>query len=552
MSAPAGRGAATEAAEAEWQRVCALDDLLEDGGVCARVGSRQVALFRFAGESRVYALDNHDPASGVNVLSRGLLGDLQGEPVVASPIYKQHYRLRDGVCVEDESLTVDHFPVELRDGQIWVCPQPRHVPVVAPQQTPRPPLRLVVVGNGMAAMRVVEEVLLRAPERYEVTVFGDEAMGNYNRILLSPVLAGEKKVEDIMLHPPEWYVEHGVQLHAGERVVEIDRIHRRVRGAAGTEVSYDRLLLATGSQPVRLPLPGIDLPGVTTFRDLRDVDRMLEAVRRHRHAVVIGGGLLGLEAAAGLARRGMQVTVVHLMPRLMERQLDDASAELLRATLEARGIRVRLAAKTTAILGEASVTGVRLENGEEIAADLVVMAVGIRPNIELAKSAGLHCERGVVVNDTMQTFDPRVYAVGECVQHRGSLFGLVAPIWEQARVAATQLAEQGYGRYVSAPISTQLKVAGIELYSAGEFDGGEGTETLVLRDPGRGIYKRVVLRGDRVVGAVLYGDARDGGWYYELMSERRDIAPLREHLLFGPQPDAEGESESESEAADGR
>jgi nitrite reductase (NADH) large subunit len=364
-------------------------------------------------------------------------------------------------------------------------------------------------------------------------VFGAEPRGNYNRILLSPVLAGEQRPQDIMLHPPAWYAEHSITLHAGDPVVAIDRVRRRVTAASGMQADYDRLLLATGSEPILLPLPGHELPGVTTFRDLDDVDRMLTAAAAGGRAVVIGGGLLGLEAASGLARRGMAVTVVHLVDRLMERQLDAEAAALLRHSLEARGIDVRLCAQTEAILGGEHVTGVRLADGNALPAELVVMAVGIRPSIRLAQAAGLRCARGVLVNDTLQTFDPRVYAVGECVQHRNATYGLVAPLWEQARVCAQHLAQQGHGRYTGSLLATQLKVSGVEVFSAGDFSGGEGVDELVLRDPRRGVYKRLLLRDNRIVGSVLYGDARDGNWYFELMAQGRDVTPLRDRLLFG-------------------
>ncbi|CAG9178996.1 NAD(P)/FAD-dependent oxidoreductase [Cupriavidus respiraculi] len=393
--------------------------------------------------------------------------------------------------------------------------------------------RLVVVGNGMAGMRTVEELLALAPERYDITVFGAEPHGNYNRILLSPVLAGEKTVDDIMLNPREWYARNGIELIAGDPVVAIDRVRRRVRSQSGREVGYDRLLLATGSRPFIVPVPGHRLEGVIAFRDLQDVEAMLAAARDHRHAVVIGGGLLGLEAANGLLRQGMSVTVVHVGEALMERQLDKPAAALLKAALERRGLRILLNANTAELTGEARVTGVRLEDGTAIPADLVVMAAGVRPNIDLARAAGLHCERAIVVDDTMQTFDPRIYAVGECVQHRRATFGLVAPIWDQARVCAAHLAGAGHRRYVQQATATKLKVTGLDLYSAGDFIGGKDSEDLVLRDPRRGVYKRLVLQGDQLVGAVLYGDVRDGPWYFDLIQSGAPVSAWRSRLLFG-------------------
>ncbi|MEO7495256.1 MAG: FAD-dependent oxidoreductase [Massilia sp.] len=392
---------------------------------------------------------------------------------------------------------------------------------------------LVVVGNGMAGMRTVEELLKLAPEKYDITVFGAEPHGNYNRILLSPVLAGEKTMDDIMLHTREWYAENGITLHAGEMVIKIDRKRRVVHAKSGLEVPYDRLLLATGSKPFIVPVPGHQLPGVIGFRDIQDVDTMLEAANRGGHAVVIGGGLLGLEAANGLLRRGMDVTVVHVTDSLMNQQLDKPASLLLKQALEQKGLRFMLEAHTAEIVGDERVRAVRLKDGSEIPADLVVMAAGVRPNIELAKSAGLHCERAIVVDDTLQTYDPRVYAVGECIQHRSATFGLVAPIWDQAKVCGGHLAGAGHRRYVQQATPTKLKVTGVDLYSVGNFIGGEGSEDLVLRDPRRGVYKRLVLSGNRIAGAVLYGDVQDGPWYFGLIQNRTDISSMRSKLLFG-------------------
>ncbi|SAK72634.1 nitrite reductase [Caballeronia arationis] len=394
-------------------------------------------------------------------------------------------------------------------------------------------LRLVVIGNGMAGMRTVEELLKLAPDLYDITVFGAEPYGNYNRILLSPVLAGEKSVEDIILNTRDWYAENGIELHAGDPVVGIDRARRIVRSEKGVEARYDRLLIATGSKPFIIPVPGHELPGVIAFRDIQDVETMLAAARDHRNAVIIGGGLLGLEAANGLQRQGMSVTVVHVSDALMDRQLDRSAATLLQRSLEAKGMRFELAANTTEIVGPDRVRAVRFADGREIPADLVVMTAGVRPNVALAKASGLHCDRAIVVDDTLQTYDPRVYAVGECVQHRSATFGLVAPIWDQARVAGAHLAGAGHRRYVQRATATKLKVTGVDLYSAGEFIGGPGTEDLVLRDPRRGIYKRLVLENGRVIGAVLYGDVKDGGWYFDLIQNRTDISKLRSQLLFG-------------------
>jgi len=393
---------------------------------------------------------------------------------------------------------------------------------------------LVVVGNGMAGMRTVEELLTLAPDMYDITVFGAEPHVNYNRIMLSPVLAGDKTQDEIVLHPRAWYAQHGITLHTGDPIVAIDRRRRSVRSQAGVEVTYDRLLLATGSQPFIVPVPGADLPGVVGFRDLHDVDTMLQAARDGRHAVVIGGGLLGLEAANGLLRRGMAVTVVHLTGSLLNQQLDGDASLLLKGALERRGLRILLGVQTEAIVGDGKVESVRLSDGVTVPADLVVMAAGVRPNVALARSAGLHVERAIVVDDTLQSYDPRVYAVGECVQHRRATFGLVAPIWEQARVCAAHLAGLGHRRYVQQAVATKLKVTGIDLYSAGDIVGGPSTQDLVLRDRRSGMYKRLVLEGNRLVGAVLYGDVADGPWYFDLIGRGVDVSALRDRLLFGP------------------
>ncbi|WP_038165421.1 nitrite reductase large subunit NirB [Thiomonas sp. FB-6] len=396
--------------------------------------------------------------------------------------------------------------------------------------------RLVLVGNGMAGVRTLEELLRLAPGMYDITVFGAEPYPNYNRILLSPVLAGEQTVEQIVLNPRAWYEEHGVTLHTGATVVDVDRRRRVVRAADGREAPYDRLLLATGSRSFVLPVPGHQLDGVLGYRDIADTQAMIDAAARHVHAVVIGGGLLGLEAANGLMLRGMQVTVVHLMPWLMERQLDESAAGLLRASLEQRGLRLLTGARTRALLAGPSgrVRAVQLDDGAEIPADLVVMAAGIRPETALAERIGLHCRNGVVVDDTLQTVtDPRIYAVGECAAHRGTSYGLVAPLFEQAKVCATHLACFGIGRYAGSAVSAKLKVTGIDLFSAGEFMGGPGSEDIVLADPGAGVYKKLVLRDDRLVGACLYGDTVDAAWYFKLMREARPVGALRERLMFG-------------------
>ncbi|MGN6651697.1 nitrite reductase large subunit NirB [Trinickia sp.] len=395
--------------------------------------------------------------------------------------------------------------------------------------------RLVVIGNGMAGIRTIEELLALAPNHYEITVFGAEPHPNYNRILLSPVLAGEQTFNDIVLNPLEWYEQNGIRLHLGKTISKIDRKRRVVVAEDGTEAPYDRLLIATGSQPFILPVPGAGLKGVITYRDIRDTQAMIDAATVKRRAVVIGGGLLGLEAANGLKLRGMDVSVVHLSSTLLERQLDENAGRLLQRSLEARGLEFLMAKATSEIIGNEAgeVAGVRFKDGETIEADLVVMAAGIRPNTALAEAAGLHCDRGIVVNDTLQTYDPRVYAVGECVSHRGVAYGLVAPLFEQAKVCANHLALMGIGSYKGSVLSTKLKVTGIDLFSAGDFVGGENTEQIVLSDPASGVYKKLVIEDDRLVGACLYGDTADGAWYFKLLREGRKLGELRDRLMFG-------------------
>ncbi len=396
-------------------------------------------------------------------------------------------------------------------------------------------IKLVMVGNGMAGVRTLEEILKMAPDLYDITVFGAEPHTNYNRILLSPVLAGEMTLDDIMLNDAAWYEKRGIKLRLNKQIQKIDRIARKVIAADGTEESYDRLLLATGSNPFVLPIPGKDLPGVITYRDIKDTNAMIAAASQYKHAVVIGGGLLGLEAANGLKLRGMDVTVVHLGEWLMERQLDKTAADMLKKSLENKGLKFLLKKQTTAILGNAEgrVGRVSFSDGEEIPADLVVMAVGIKPNDDLAKAAGIHCTRGVVVSDTMQTYDPRIYAVGECVSHRGTAYGLVAPLFEMSKVCATHLANMGIGRYEGSVTSTKLKVTGVDLFSAGSFQGGAETEELVFHDPMGGVYKKLVLKDDCIVGGVMVGDTADGAWYFQMLREKTNINEIRGQLVFG-------------------
>ncbi len=397
--------------------------------------------------------------------------------------------------------------------------------------------RLVVIGNGMAGMRTVEELLTAAPDKYHITVFGAEPYGNYNRIMLSSVLCGEKTIEDIVINNRQWYIDNGITLHAGEAktVVCIDRKKKDVYAQDGTVAGYDRLLIATGSKAVIPELPGNKMEGVISFRDIFDVNKMLSYSRSHKKAVVLGGGLLGLEAANGLVSRGMDVTVIHNNEVLLNRQMDKPAGKMLQTELEKRGLKFRMSAKLQQLTGDQQghITAVCFEDGSRLDCDLFIMAIGVRPNMALAQEAGLYCERGIVVNDTLQSYDPSIYAVGECIQHRGDTFGLVAPLFEQAKVCANHLSGHGAAEYVTLPTATKLKVTGINLFSVGDFQGDESCENICYTDPAIGIYKKLVIKADKLIGAVLYGDTVDGSWYQQLLEKEENISELRDMLIFG-------------------
>jgi nitrite reductase (NADH) large subunit len=391
--------------------------------------------------------------------------------------------------------------------------------------------KLVVIGAGMASGRMLEH-LFEAGFDGHVTLFNAEPRGNYNRLMLSPVLSGEKTYDQIVTHDDAWYAAQGVECRFGEAVVRIDRGRKVVVSQRG-ETPYDALVIATGSAPFMIPVAGRDLPGVVTYRDLEDTNAMIAASRPGAKAVVIGGGLLGLEAAAGMAARGAEVTVIHLMGHLMERQLDPTAGYLLQRDLEARGIRVHCKGATKAILGKGRVEAVLLEDGTVYDADLVCMAVGIRPETRIATDARLDIGRGITVDDQMRTSDPSIFALGECVEHDKQLFGLVAPLYDQARVlAATLMGQEAAFRPVQT--ATKLKVTGVDLFSAGDFADAPGREDIVFRDPGRGVYKRLVLADDRLIGAVMYGDTADGAWFFDKIRTGEDVSAIRDTLIFGP------------------
>ena len=394
--------------------------------------------------------------------------------------------------------------------------------------------RLVVVGNGMAPGRALERLFEVCPDRFEVTIFNAEPRVNYDRIMLSPVLSGEKSFEQIVIHGDDWYQDRGITLHKGEKITSIDRVAKTVTSESGKTAAYDKLIIATGSVPFIIPVPGSNLPGVLTYRDLDDVNAMLIAAKSRGNAVVIGGGLLGLEAAAGLQAQGMNVTVLHLMPTLMERQLDPAAGHLLAKAVEDRGIKVITKANTKSIEGDERVRKVVLDDDTEIPADLVVLAVGIKPNSSIAQEGGLTVNRGIVVDPHMKTSDPDIFSLGECSEFDGQCFGLVAPLYEMANVVAAQLAGDTEAAFSPSTLATKLKVTGINLFSAGDFAEGEGREEIVLRDAARGNYKRLILEEDKLIGAVLYGDTTDSAWFFELIKKRTDIAEFRDTLIFGP------------------
>lgn len=392
--------------------------------------------------------------------------------------------------------------------------------------------RLVIVGGGMVAARLLRELLAEAPGRFAITVLGAERWAPYDRIQLSAVLAGDRDPGSLGLVDQDQLARHGVRLRLGTTVTTIDRAARRLTLGDGTPVAYDRLVLATGSQPIRLPLPGAELPGVVTFRDLADVERLMAAGGR---AVVIGGGLLGLEAASGLAKRGLEVTVVHLMPWLMERQLDREAGQLLQRELERRGIRFVLPANSAAIVGDGRVEALQLADGQLLPAELLVMAVGIRPDATLARAAGLTCGRGVQVDDGLATSDPCIWAAGECAEHRGIAYGLVAPLYEQAAVLARRLAGDPVAAYAGSTVATSLKINGIGLYSAASFADDAPGERILFRDPAHGVYRKLQLVDGRLAGAVLLGNAADGAWYAELIRDGVAVEPFRDRLIFGRQ-----------------
>ncbi len=439
-----------------------------------------------------------------------------------------------GRCLEEQDQKLLVFPTRIENGKVLVSPTPQKTYISSNgQNTER--LKLVLVGNGLAGMRCLEDLLDMAPERYDITVIGEEPWGNYNRIMLSPVLSGEKNLCRNYAAFSRLVCRKRDSIDRWRsRPARIDRSRKQVHTEKGEIVAYDRLILATGSKPFIPPISGAELEGVISFRDIQDVNHMLDYCKTKQNAVVIGGGLLGLEAAYGLKQQGMNVTVLHLMDRIMDRQLDMKASQMLKKSIEDKGIRIITEANTEELIGiDGHVTQLRLKDGTVLDADLVVFAVGIRPNKTLAEQAGLRCNRGVLVNDTMQTYDPSIYAVGECIEHRGQTFGLVEPLWGQAFICATHLAEHGRLTFKAPTVPTQLKVSGCDVFSAGNFEPQDDFEDIVLNDEKRQIYKRIIIQQDKVIGAVLFGDTEDGAWYAELIADQTPISNIRSKLLFG-------------------
>lgn len=392
--------------------------------------------------------------------------------------------------------------------------------------------KLVVIGNGMAPGRMLENLLEADPHRYEITIFNAEPRVNYNRLMLSPVLSGDKTYDDIITHDDHWYTSNNITLHKGMAIKEINTTQKTVVNALDRSFAYDKLVIATGSSPIMIPLPGHNLPGVMVYRDLDDVETMIKVSDTRERVVVIGGGLLGLEAAAGLHEQGMHVTVLHLADTLMEKQLDSAAGHMLETAMEKRGITIITGANTAEINGDTHVTGVTLSNDDLIPCDLVVMAVGIKPAVTLAKGSGIAVNRGIIVNDNMQTSVPDVFALGECVEHREVCYGLVAPLYEMATTVAKQLIEQP-DQYNGSVTSTKLKVDGIDLFSAGDFANTPDRDEIVLRDAAGGVYKRLVVENNILCGIVMYGDTRDGPWLFDLLKKSTDISDIRDTIIFG-------------------
>jgi nitrite reductase (NADH) large subunit len=393
---------------------------------------------------------------------------------------------------------------------------------------------LVIVGSGMAATRLVE-TLRRRGDRRSIAVLGAERALPYNRVLLSPLLAGEIDWQQLVSHPAEWYEQQDIALRLGHKVARIDRVAKRVECENGFRIGYGQLVFATGSGAAFPNLPGIDLPGVVAFREVGDATRLQQAASRGERIVVLGGGLLGLEAATAMAARGATVTLVHRAAQLMNRQLDNVAAGYLQKAIERRGVTVSTGRAPVAVRcaaeGEPRATGVVLDDGTLLPADLVIAATGIVPATELAAAAGLTVGNGICIDDRLRTSDPDVFALGECCEHRGATFGLVAPIWQQVEVLVANLCGEARDFRVE-PYVTMLKVSGIDVHTMGAMTHDAGTQVLAFQDRGRGVYKKLLLREQRVVGALLFGDIDDSQLFFRLVQERRTIGSNHCRLLL--------------------
>ncbi|NDI35153.1 nitrite reductase large subunit NirB [Chengkuizengella sediminis] len=410
--------------------------------------------------------------------------------------------------------------------------------------------KLVVIGNGMAGVNTVEHILKLAPNQFDITIFGSEPHPNYNRILLSYVLAGDSKVDDIVINSYEWYEEHGISLYTGETITEINSETKIVTSDKGTTISYDKLIISTGSNAFMLPLPGADKEGVIAYRTIQDCEYMMEAAKNYKKAVVIGGGLLGLEAARGFLNLGMKVDVVHICDSIMERQLDRTASKMLQEKLESQGMNFLLNKQTEKILGKDRVKGLKFSDGSKVDADLVVMAVGISPNVQLAVDAGIEVKRGIVVNDFLETSVKDIFSVGECAEHRGIGYGLVAPLFEQGAVLAKKIAGVDTNPYEGSVVYTKLKVSGVDVFSGGEFIDGDNTKAIKIEDEFSGIYKKVLVRENKIIGAVLFGDTSDGTRLMQMIRNETDITGYEKAAILKDPDENSGKGSSVADMSD--
>lgn len=519
-----------------WVEVCDLAAITPNTGVCAWIEGEQIAIFRVGQEQRVYALSNQDPFSRAYVMSRGILGDLQNERVVASPMYKQHFSLATGRCLEDPQYRLQVFPSKVQQGKVWLSPQPQKT-YISTVQAPIKKLKLVLLGHSLLGLRCLEDLLELAAERYDITLLSNEPYANDDWMQMLEQLSATPSTTQVTA------VDH---MHAltplltdqvnwiKDTAVKIDRQAKHVLTQSGQAVDYDRLILATGTQPECPAIHGLDLQGVLSLSNLADVQHMFAAVQEQQHACVVGSGALAVAAADALAQRGLQVALICSQQDLIEQHLDACSRFLLQQRLEQHNIKVHRAVQLQSLYGEqGQLKQLHLENGLRLDTEMLVFASDAVPNITLAKQAGLQCQRGVLVNDTMQSFDPCIYALGECVEHRGQSTIALEPLWGQALTCASHLAERGSLSYQAPQRMLRLNLLGCALCSVGDIAVHKDNEDIVLNDEKRQIYKRIVIQQDRVIGAVLLGDLDDADWYAELIANKTVIRDIRHKLLFG-------------------